>query len=211
MPRGLKKTDRAPASVEDEGKAMRSADIWLFPFIAIYTGMRKGEILALQWKDIDFDKGLISVTKNVEHIGDRPRIKVPKTAAGVRMVPMPRALISRLLKEKGKPNEYIISDTGESPLTNRRFQTLSKQFKECTGVNCTAHQLRKSYATIAIEDNLNPKSLQGLLGHSQLSVTMDTYAKFREKALMEAKEKLDDIFEKKSADSDELLTKDAKN
>jgi integrase len=214
MPHGLKKNDRPPASTEDEGIAMQSADMWLFPFIAIYTGLRKGEILALQWKDIDFEKGLISVTKNVEHVGDKPRIKVPKTAAGFRLVPMPKPLYDRLLKEKGKAKEFIISDTGDSPLTNRRFQTLSKHFKEATGINCTAHQLRKSYATIAIEDDecaLSPKSLQSIMGHSQISVTMDTYAKFREKALLQAKDRLDEIFEKRAANSDELLTKVAKN
>ena len=103
LPKNLKKTERAPASEIDEIKTMISADIWIFPFIAIYTGMRKGEILALQWRDIDFEKNLIRVTKSVEHIGDKPRIKPPKTKAGIRLVPLPLPLKEHFLKTNGDP------------------------------------------------------------------------------------------------------------
>lgn len=195
VPKHLKKAKRPPASVEDEKIAMVTADVWIFPFIAIYTGMRKGEILALQWKDIDFTSRLISVTKSVEYVGDTPHIKCPKTEAGVRLVPMPAPLHDHLLKIKGKPDEYIVSDTGEKPLTHRRYRTMQKKYQEATGTKFTAHQLRHSYATIAFENDLNPKIVQNLLGHRQISTTMDIYTEFRKKSLEEAAEGIDRMFE----------------
>lgn len=79
IPKGLSKKTRTAASPEDEETVKKTYNIWLFPFFALMTGMRKGEILALQWKDINLNENLISVTKSVYHEGDRPHIKEPKT------------------------------------------------------------------------------------------------------------------------------------
>ena len=179
-----KKSTRTAASSADEEIIKKSFDIWLFPTIALYTGMRKGEILALQWKDIDFNGNIISVTKSVYHEGDRPYIKSPKTEAGNRIVPLLKPLKAILENVSNKcPENYIISDDGQSPLTNRRFITLSKHYKEETGVTCTAHQLRHSFATIAFESDVPVKSVQEILGHKQLSTTMDIYTDFRKKSI----------------------------
>ena len=184
-----KKATRTAASASDEEIIKRSADIWLFPTFALYTGMRKGEILALQWKDIDFKNNIIRVTKSVYHEGDQPRIKSPKTEAGNRIVPLLKPLRAILDNVTGKiPDNYIISDTGKTPLTNRRFITLSKHYREETGVTCTAHQLRHSFATIAFEADVPIKSVQEILGHKQLSTTMDIYTDFRKKSVDAAAE-----------------------
>jgi integrase len=190
MPKGLKKEKRNAASKTDEQKVIESADVWIFPFIALMTGMRKGEILALQWQDIDFDLNRISVTKSVGHQGDRPFIKEPKTEAGCRVVPLLPALRDELIKRKGKPTDYIVSDGGALPLTNRRFLTLMRHFKEVTGVSATAHQLRHSFATLAFESNIPAKTIQYTIGHKQLSTTMDIYTDVRDAALREASEAL---------------------
>lgn len=203
MPKNLKKTERPPASEQDELISMTSADIWLFPFISIYTGMRKGEILALQWKDIDFDNNVIYVTKSVEHIGNAPRIKGTKTKAGERLVPLLEPVKERLAQiQPRKPNDYIISVTdGQTPLKNSDYQKLLKDFKQKSGAACTSHQLRHSFATIAIEHDLNAKSLQGVLGHKQISTTLDTYTAFRKKGLEKAADKLNTIFLEKASQS----------
>lgn len=183
-----KKATRTAASASDEEIIKRSADIWLFPTFALYTGMRKGEILALQWKDIDFKNNIIRVTKSVYHEGDHPRIKSPKTEAGNRIVPLLKPLRAILDNMEKKPDNYIISDTGKTPLTNRRFITLSKHYMAETGVTCTAHQLRHSFATIAFEADVPIKSVQEILGHKQLSTTMDIYTDFRKKSVDAAAE-----------------------
>ena len=192
LPKGLTKKKREAATETDENIVKRSADVWIFPYIAIMTGMRKGEILALQWRDIDFDNNRIYVTKSVYHEGDKPYVKRPKTEAGNRVVPLLAPLKAEFLKVKKRPAiNYIVSDTGESPLTNKRFTTLYKHFQNETGVRCTAHMLRHSFATIAFEQGVPPKSVQEILGHKQLSTTMDIYTTFRETALDDAAGKLD--------------------
>ena len=164
LPKGLKQTKRGTASKEDEQAVIENVDVWVYPFIALMTGMRKGEILALQWRDVDFEKNLISVTKSVAYAGDRPYVKAPKTGAGRRIVPMLPALRDVLISMVGKDSEYIISDNGKSPLTNRRYQTLMRHYQERTGIHSTAHQFRHSFATIAFEENVSPKTVQEILG-----------------------------------------------
>ena len=185
-PANLPKTPRNAADRSDEQIVKDNVDLWLFPYFALMTGMRKGEILALQWKDIDFDKNYIYVTKSVAHNGDHPVIKKPKTEAGNRIVPLLTPLREELLKHKRPASDYIISDDGKTPLTNRRYTTLYDHYRKETGITATAHQLRHSFATIAFEADLDPKSVQEILGHKQLSTTMDIYTQFREKKLTAA-------------------------
>ena len=194
-PRNLAKKTREAASVQDEQIIRSNTDAWLFPFFALMTGMRKGEILALQWKDVDFEQNLIRVSKSVSHNGDRPSIKEPKTAAGIRSVPLLAPLKERLQSVRGRrPNHYIFSDDGKTPLTNRRYITLYSHFQKQTGVSCTAHQLRHSFATIAFEHGIPVKSVQEILGHKQISTTMDIYTDFRKSALDEAANTLNAAF-----------------
>ena len=196
LPKGLKRVERPPASEHDELLSMAAADDFLFPFISIYTGMRKGEILALQWKDIDFENNIIFVTKSIEHVSNVPRIKPPKTKAGNRMVPLLAPVKEKFLQISPRwPDDFIISeDGGASPLTATKFRCMIKRFQKATGATCTSHQLRHSYATIAVENDLNAKSLQSVLGHKQISTTLNTYAAFRKKGLEKATEQLNSIF-----------------
>lgn len=190
-PTDLPKTAREAASRSDEQIIKDNVDLWLFPFVALMTGMRKGEILALQWKDIDFDKNLIHVTKSIAHDGDIPVVKKPKTEAGNRIVPLLIPLKEVLAERRGNDSDYIIShDGGKSPLRNRRFTKLYEAYRKVTGITASAHQLRHSFATIAFEAGLDPKSVQEILGHKQLSTTMDIYTQFREKKLNAAAELL---------------------
>lgn len=194
-PKGLPKEKRGAASKEDEETILNLEEIWLFPYIAIMTGMRKGEILALQWKDVDFDNNVIYVTKSIAHDGDRPVVKPPKTEAGVRTVPMLQKLRARLLAcESRIPDHYIISDNGTTPLTCSRYITLYDQFRRATGVKCAAHRLRHSFATKAYEGDVPAKSLQHIIGHKQISTTLDMYTDFRKKSLDTATELLEKSF-----------------
>ncbi len=194
LPKGLPKEHRAAASTTDEQKIKLTSDPWLFPQIAIYSGLRKGEILALQWQDIDFDNDLIYVTKSVAHNGDKPYVKKPKTEAGCRIVPLLAPLKAKLSASQGKPTDYIISDTGKSPLTKRRFETLYTNYQKNVGITATAHQLRHSFATVAIENGVDIKSVSEILGHKQISTTLDIYTDFRKAAIERSRTALNTAF-----------------
>ena len=201
IPKGLPKTKRYAASEQDEYIVATTDYPWIFPKIALYTGMRKGEILALQWRDIDFERNVISVTKSIAHENNNPYVKSPKTEAGVRMVPLLLPLREILIAHKGKqpPDNYLISDDGKHPLTNKRFETQYRHFREATGVTCTAHQLRHSFATIAVEEGIDIKPLQMIMGHSSSLITLDTYADLRQKGFDTAASKLNARYENKNS------------
>lgn len=176
VPKGLPKTHREPASPEDEARVKASAGIWLFPYLILYTGLRKGEALALTREDIDAD--VIHVTKSVYHVNNRPHIKQPKTEAGIRTVPILDPLREKLPRRfKG----FLFSDDGgESPLTEMQYQRHWKDYTQQTGVTATAHQLRHSFASMLHDLDIDMKDAQDLLGHSTIAMTQDVYTHIRE-------------------------------
>lgn len=191
LPKSKKNTTRPPATVTDEERILSSDHPWLFPLVALLTGLRKGEILALQWRDIDFAENTISVTKSVEHIGKKPHIKSTKTESGNRLVPLLNILKAKLEPRKSSPQSYIFSeDGGKSPLYEHRYSRLYKDYQRDVGITATAHQLRHSYATIAVEEDVNPKDLQNALGHADISTTMNVYAAARKRSTEKVAEKL---------------------
>lgn len=195
LPRGLETKKRRPATQDDEQTIRKTADVWIMPYMALMTGLRKGELLALQWKDVDFDNDVITVSKSLYYEGGT-HIKSPKTEAGYRKVPLLAALKEELLKQRGKPNHYILSGE-EKPLSQKRFRTKEKHYKEETGITCTMHQLRKSFSTIAVNAGVPPKTLQVILGHKQISTTLDIYTEVREESIKAAAEILNDSFKTK--------------
>lgn len=177
VPKSLPKTYRQAASTEDEERIKASAaDIWLFPYFILYTGLRKGEALALT--DADFRADKIMISKSVYHKNNRPKIKTAKTAAGMRSVPILSPLRSVLPKDfKG----YLFSrDGGESPLTQRQYENLWQKYVKQTGITCTAHELRHSYATMLFEFDVTVKDAQSILGHSTAAMTQDVYTHLRD-------------------------------
>ena len=188
IPRGAKKTVREAASTSDEEKILASDHEWLFPLFALLTGLRKGEILALEWKDIDFDNQTISVSKSVEYKGNVPCIKSPKTESGMRIVPLLQMLSNRL--KRGHKGYVFSEDGGKTPYRKKRYDLLWRDYCRDVGISCTAHQLRHSYATIAVEEDINPKDLQNALGHADITTTMNVYAEARKKSVEKVAEKL---------------------
>jgi len=173
VPKGLKRTKRrAPTKEEVEIiKANVNKPFGLFYFFILYTGCRRGEALAIQFKDIDRKNKVIHITKSVCFTPNYPEIKTPKTEAGKRDIPLLDILSEKL--PKGKPDYFLFG--GETPLTYGKMQSALKKYLESTGLNITPHYLRHGYATILYDAGIDVKIAQGLLGHSDFQITMNIY------------------------------------
>ena len=192
IPKGLKKTHRDAATPEDEEIIKATPDVWLLPYFILYTGVRKGEALAIQGADLDFKHLLIHVSKSVYHVDGKPYIKPPKTEEGARSLPMLLPLVPHLPKRL-KPSQYLFSmDGGKTPLSEGQFRKLWKHYVQSTGVQCTPHQIRHSYATMILDAGLERKDRQGLLGHATDAMTDDVYTHLRAARLQKAAQQLNE-------------------
>lgn len=200
LPSGLPKGRRdIPTDEElEKVRAGLECDFGLFPFMLLYTGLRRGELLALRWEDIDREKKLIRVERAVYFAGNTPQIKEPKTEAGKRSVVLLDALRDAL-PEHGEG--YIFG--GEKPLTKiqvrKRWLNWCRAAGLATGTttqkkgkngrayesttweaDITPHQLRHAFATILFDAGIDVKDAQEILGHASIQVTRDIYTHIRQ-------------------------------
>lgn len=215
LPRGMKRTERQPPTPEQIAAVKQHPEgfglcAWLF----MYTGCRLGEILALQWQDVDFDAGIIRVSKSVSWINNRPVIHEPKTKNAVRIVPLLGPLRGVLEGGMGKPAEYILG--GETPLTGtayqRRWQYYCRDAGLAVGIEkkrmqngkeirytfwkplATAHQFRHEFASVLYEAGVGEMEAQKILGHADIYTTRKIYTHIRDEQISAAADKLEKYF-----------------
>lgn len=153
--------------------------------ICLSSGMRIGEICALTWEDIDTDNGVISVNRTIQRIyviedGTRKTeliLDTPKTKNSIREIPMNRDLI-RLIKPIKKivnPSFFVLTNDAKptEPRTYRSFYKNLMRHLEIPKIKF--HGLRHSFATRCIESNCDYKTVSVLLGHSNISTTLNLY------------------------------------
>lgn len=188
VPKHLPKKKLSSPSAEDIQRIKDNVDapFGLFFYMAALTGMRKGELLCLEWTDISIKDRTISVNKSVYHDNNVPHVKQPKTKTSIRIIPIVDELLPHLHPGKGLvfPNEqgYIMSET--------QYQKQYKIYQQTTGITCTVHQLRHLYATLLFEKGLSPAESMGLLGHAQIQTTIDIYTDIREQKQKEINKKI---------------------
>lgn len=176
-----------------------------FAFL-LQTGLRTGEMVALKWSDIDFDKNSISITKSMEyrHSTGEWRVGPPKSKSGYREIPMTAECRRILLNQKMKLKELktinlqfadmvFLCRKGE-PTKNSAYDTTLFKLADKAGIErFSMHTLRHTYATRCIEGGMKPKTLQTLLGHSNISITMNLYVHITDDEKQKEVEKIEQV------------------
>lgn len=154
-------------------------------FICLSTGIRIGEICALTWNDVDIESGVIHVRKTVQriYIRDEGRahteliIDTPKTSNSMRDIPMTKDLLNILKPLKKVVNEqYFILTNDTTPTEPRTYRNYYKKLLEKLGIpSIKFHGLRHSFATRCIESHCDYKTVSVILGHSNISTTLNLY------------------------------------
>lgn len=199
LPKGQKTSHRRSVTKEERHiieTQWDKVDNGLIPYFFLYSGLRRGELSALTWKDIDFKNKLINVNKSVYWIGNVPHIKTPKTESGIRKAILLDCLAEKIKPLKGKPEALVFGYNGQIFGNSHLTRIFEKYCKE-TGIKVTPHMLRHSFSTILFEAGLAVKDIQDILGHAQYSTTMDIYThitkEHKEEAITKANDYLNSL------------------
>lgn len=185
-----------------------SEQMRLLLWVAVVTGLRQGELLGLKWSDLDWTSRRIQVQRQVQRRkGDGLVFCEPKSASGRRVIVLGKSTIEKLreyknnqlkerilLGEKWQDYDLIFPSPIGTPLDP---SNVLKAYKDClkrAGLpNLRFHDLRHSAATLMLQQGVNPKIVSERLGHSDISLTLNTYSHVLPPMQEEAAEKMDEL------------------
>ena len=192
-----------PFKVEDIQKILKYAqDEWIYPAILldVYTGLRRSELLGIQWTDINWEKKTIQINKGFTMQADRKTGTVehdfgpPKTVESEREVPINDEVIAELKKRKLRQNEMALSvgiqeynplnlvfaKKDGSPTTPSSFSTTFKRIMKLAGLTGDdykggIHRMRHAFVTISLRENAKIENVQKMMGHADPTTTLTIY------------------------------------
>ncbi|OAX49906.1 site-specific integrase [Paenibacillus sp. AD87] len=179
-------------NLDEVTKFLKSAQedkLYIAFLLALTTGMRQSEILALRWKDIDFDEGILRVRQTLSHDG-KVLIQATKTKSSSRTITLVSRLIHELKKQQRinkkekiaanfdyEDNDLVICTSSGKPLNPRNLlRSFYRLIFKADVPAIRFHDLRHTVASLMLARNINPKIVKEILGHSDIRVTLDTYS-----------------------------------
>lgn len=154
-------------------------------FICLYTGIRIGELCALQWKNVSLSENTIKIEHTMQRLQSedlnalqKTRIIVtePKSFAALRTIPLPEFVIDVIKPYVGTPNTYVLSGECKTFIEPRTMQNRFKTYLVEGQINdANFHSLRHTFATRCVEAGFDVKTLSEILGHSSVKITLDKY------------------------------------
>lgn len=195
----------APAETRRLLDAVRGERLEALYSVALSLGLRRGEIMGFRWQDLDLEQGSLSVRQAVQRIrGQGMNFAPPKTERARRKVMLPVPLVSALrghhirqLEERLKAgsrwreSDLVFASSVGTPLEPRNLDRHFKRMLERAGLpDMRFHDLRHSAASLLLAQNVNPRTVMEILGHSRISMTLDTYSHVMPAAMREAADKI---------------------
>lgn len=154
-------------------------------FICLYTGIRIGELCALQWKNISLSEKTMKIEKTMQRLQSydqnslqktRIIITEPKSFSALRTIPLPDFVIDTITPYVGSANSYVLSGECKSIVEPRTMQNRFKSYLDQGQIDdANFHSLRHTFATRCIEAGFYVKTLSEILGHSSVKITLDKY------------------------------------
>ncbi len=152
--------------------------------LALYTGIRVGELCALQWEDFNLTQATLKIRKTLQRIQDtRNRafsktkivITEPKSQCSMREIPLPAFVVDMAKKFIANPKAYILTGTDRF-VEPRTMQNRFKSYVKNSGIaDANFHALRHTFATRCVEVGFEIKSLSEVLGHANVNITLNRY------------------------------------
>lgn len=183
----------------------------LYPafYLAITTGMRRGEILGLRWKDVDLEKGMLYVRQTLSKDG-KQFLKGAKSEASIRSIKLSNDTIVLLRKQKMVvakeklrcgadyvDNDLIICTAKGTPINPENLKrTFQRLIKEANVPSIRFHDLRHTHATMLLASGINAKVISERLGHSNIKTTLDIYSHVLPSMQEEAANQIDTLLRK---------------
>ena len=182
-------------------------DMYLPVFLLVMVGLRRGELLALTWGDIDFDNNILKVRRNMVNGENGIVIKAPKSESGIRDIRLGSDVMAVLKEAKAQYAKdafsyglgfqnlgFVIRQEDGSPYRPDSMTQKWERFLETYNLpKIRLHDLRHSNATALIQAGVNPKVVQQRLGHADVQITLNTYTHVLPEMDMEAAAKLDSL------------------
>jgi integrase len=154
-------------------------------FICLYTGIRIGELCALQWKNISLKENSLKIEHTMQRLQSddfdmSPKTRIiitePKSFAALRTIPLPEFVANVINPFVSSPNAYVLSGECKTVIEPRTMQNKFKTYLEEGKIeDANFHSLRHTFATRCIEAGFDVKTLSEILGHSSVKITLDKY------------------------------------
>lgn len=177
--------------------------------VALMVGLRRGEILALRWADVDLDDATLTVRGTLKRrVGHGLFVDTPKTAHGYRTVPLPGTCVQSLRRHRSRQaaarirvgdlwqdNDFVFTTPLGTPMDPRNLTRRYHELTERAGLGRRRfHALRHSAATLMLANGVPLEVISRTLGHAGLSITADVYAKVTQNLLRDAADVMDRAF-----------------
>ena len=177
-------------------------------WMAVFTGLREGELFGLKWSDLDWGKKHLKVQRQLQRIQGKGMVFTePKTAAGKRMIVLSTATVAKLQEhldrqqqervsagDRWQEHDLMFPSTLGTPMDpSNMYKDFKDTLKMADLPDIRFHDLRHTAATLMLQQGTHPKIVQERLGHSDISLTLNTYSHVLPSMQEEAAEKMDEI------------------
>ncbi|MYS24683.1 Site-specific recombinase XerD [Streptomyces sp. DvalAA-14] len=189
-------------------KGHRLYALWL---LLVSTGLRRGEVLALTWDDIDLDRGQLRVRRNLQRIKKELLFGTPKTARSLRTISLPQGCVTALKAHRtthqaeraaagqhwtplaSQPAGLVFTTSTGRPTDPRSLnRMLTVLCREAKVRQVRVHDLRHTCASLLLAQGVDARTIMETLGHSTITMTLDTYAHVMDSTLRKAADRMDD-------------------